>query len=47
MEPMSIETDLDLEGKNQFSRSKPDRKPSGDDPVSDWLMKIYYSLQKD
>jgi hypothetical protein len=24
-----------------------DKKPTGDDPVSDWLLKTYYHLQKD
>jgi hypothetical protein len=23
-----------------------DRKPSGDDPISDWLLKTYYTLQQ-
>ena len=39
MEDMSIVTESELE-----SQSFKDRKPSGDDPVSDWLLKTYYSL---
>lgn len=43
MEDMSIITESELD----HQPFKPDRKPSGDDPVSDWLLKVYYSLSRD
>ena len=41
-EDMSIVTSAELEAQ-PFK----DRKPSGDDPVSDWLLKTYYFLTGD
>ena len=46
---MSIDTDPDFESqalRKDNGLDRDDRKPSGDDPVSDWLLKTYYYLQK-
>lgn len=44
---MEIVTDYDEEGVSLHpSKNKPDRKPSGDDPISDWLLKIYYLMNQ-
>lgn len=46
MEDMNIVTEAELESQ-PFKDRKPDRKPSGDDPVSDWLLNMYYFLSRD
>jgi hypothetical protein len=38
-----ISEDDELESQN-LNATKPDRKPSGDDPVADWLLKMYYTM---
>ena len=38
-----INDDEDAESQN-LHPSKGDRKPSGDDPVSDYLLSVYYYL---
>jgi hypothetical protein len=47
MEDMSIVTDIDEEEQAFRGSKRDDRKPTGDDPISDWLLKTYYSLQRD
>jgi hypothetical protein len=42
-----IENDEELEAQNLQPTKKHDRKPKGDDPLSDWLLKIYYMLNQD
>lgn len=44
---MDIVTDGDEEGQSlQHHPKKYDRKPTGDDPVSDWLLKLYYLMNQ-
>ena len=38
--------DPEIESQS-FKGGKADRKPSGDDPVSDYLLKTYYNLMSD
>ena len=45
MKDMEVLTDDELESQN-FSGKKSDRKPSGDDPISDYLLKVYYSFSQ-
>lgn len=45
MEDMSIVTEPELESQ-PFKDKRPE-KPSGDDPVSDWLLRTYYNLSSD
>lgn len=48
MEDMSIVDTSEIDEEQSFRGSKHhDKKPTGDDPVSDWLLKTYYHLQKD
>lgn len=47
MEDMSIVNESELEEQAFRTSKHDDRKPSGDDPISDWLLKTYYYLQKD
>lgn len=44
---MSIIDESELESQAFRSSKKDDRKPTGDDPVSDYLLKTYYMLQRD
>jgi hypothetical protein len=46
MEDMSIVGGDELEEQAFRSSKHDDKKPSGDDPISDWLLKSYYFLQK-
>lgn len=49
-EDVDIENDDELESQNLRGGSdyvKPYRKPTGDDPISDWLLKTYYSVNSD
>jgi hypothetical protein len=46
MEDMNIVTEAELESQT-FKEKKSNRKPSGDDPYSDWLLKTYYTLSND
>lgn len=41
MEDMSIVTEKELEN-SPYRSKKSERKPSGDDPIADWLLKHYY-----
>ena len=42
---MSVVSEDELEAQNLNSGTKKhDRKPSGDDPLSDWLLKMYYMI---
>lgn len=44
---MDIVNDDELEGQSfNHHHKKHDRKPSGDDPVSDWLLKFYYMMNQ-
>jgi len=48
MKEMDLHVDDELESQNLKGTKKgDDRKPSGDDPISDWLLSIYYHLRKD
>jgi hypothetical protein len=48
MRDMEMRHDDELESQNLSGNGKSDdRKPSGDDPVSDWLMKMYYYIMHD
>ncbi len=48
MREMDTRHDEELESQNLSGNGKSDdRKPSGDDPVADWLMKMYYYLMHD
>jgi hypothetical protein len=43
MQEVDITNDDELESQNLSGKKKSDdRKPSGDDPISDWLLKTYY-----
>jgi hypothetical protein len=46
MEDMSIVTEMELESQELTDKKsfKSHRKPSGDDPVSDYLLKLYYAF---
>ena len=44
-DPDIVHNDEELESQT-LSGKKPDRKPSGDDPVADWLLKTYYKLNQ-
>lgn len=44
MEDMSIVTETEMESQSFRGKKSPDKKPSGDDPVSDWLLAKYYKL---
>ena len=41
---MSIVTEKELETKS-FKAGKSERKPTGDDPIADWLLKYYYIMR--
>lgn len=43
---MNIVTESELESQ-PLGGKKGDRKPSGDDPISDYLLKTYYKLSSD
>lgn len=43
---MEIINDDELESQNLSHPKKYDRKPTGDDPVSDWLLKMYYMMNQ-
>lgn len=43
MKDSDIVNDEELESQN-LSGKKSDRKPSGDDPVADWLLSMYYTM---
>ena len=43
MKDMDIVTDQEL-GSKSYGDRKPDRKPSGDDPIADKLLSMYYFL---
>jgi len=43
MKEIDIVNDDDAENQTLHPQ-KGDKKPSGDDPISDWLLKIYYTL---
>ena len=45
MEDMSIISERELQ--NSYKGGKQDRKPTGDDPIADQLMKYYYLMQQD
>jgi hypothetical protein len=45
MKDIDIVNDDDAENQT-LHPGKGDRKPSGDDPVSDYMLKIYYSLNQ-
>ena len=48
MEDMSIVDSNDIDEESSFRGKKhDDRKPTGDDPIADWLLKTYYYLNKD
>ena len=38
---------MDIDEEGQQLKGKGDRKPSGDDPMADWLLKNYYRLCSD
>jgi len=42
-----VNDDDDAENQTLHPHKKSDRKPSGDDPLSDWLLKMYYLLNSD
>ena len=42
MEDMSIVDTDELEKQAFYGSKSDDKKPSGDDPISDWLLKYYY-----
>jgi hypothetical protein len=45
---MSTISEDELEAQNLNSNvKKPDRKPTGDDPISDWLLRTYYWINSD
>jgi hypothetical protein len=45
---MSTISEDELEAQNLNSnQKKPERKPSGDDPLSDWLLRNYYWINSD
>lgn len=45
---MSTISEDELEAQNLNSNvKKPDRKPSGDDPISDYLLRTYYWINSD
>lgn len=43
---MEIINDDELESQTLHHHKKHDRKPSGDDPISDWLLKFYYMMNQ-
>jgi hypothetical protein len=38
MKEMDLNNDDELESQNLSGKKSDDRKPSGDDPISDWLL---------
>ena len=44
---MDLHNDDELESQNLSGKKSDDRKPSGDDPISDWMLSIYYLFKKD
>ncbi len=42
-----MDHDDELESQNLSGKKSDDRKPSGDDPISDWLLQMYYAINKD
>jgi hypothetical protein len=47
MKEMDLHHDDELESQNLSGKKSDDRKPSGDDPIADYMLKIYYLLRKD
>jgi len=47
MEDMNIVTEAELESQTFKDVRKPEKKPSGDDPLADWLLKTYYTLSNE
>jgi hypothetical protein len=46
MKEMEIINDDELESQTLSHPKKYDRKPTGDDPVSDYLLKMYYMINQ-
>jgi hypothetical protein len=47
MKEMDMHHDDDeLESQNLAGKKSDDRKPSGDDPIADWMLGIYYKINK-
>ena len=46
MEDMSLIRDLESD-QTSYKVRKGDKKPTGDDPLADWMMKHYYRLHHD
>lgn len=46
MEDMSIVSGNELD-HSPYRSKKSDRKPTGDDPIADWLLKQYYMFHSD
>ena len=44
---MDLHNDDELESQNLSGKKSDDRKPSGDDPISDKLLAVYYLMRKD
>jgi hypothetical protein len=47
MKEMDLHNDDELESQNLSGKKSDDRKPSGDDPISDKLLGVYYLMRKD
>jgi hypothetical protein len=47
MKEMDLHNDDELESQTLSGKKSDDRKPSGDDPIADQLLKIYYLLKRD
>lgn len=46
MKEIDMVDDEELDHQNLNPTKKHDRKPSGDDPLSDWLLKMYYLMNQ-
>jgi hypothetical protein len=44
MKEMDLSNDDELESQTLSGKKSDDRKPSGDDPISDWLLRTYYTI---
>lgn len=47
MKEEDIVNDDEMESQTLSNGKKSSRKPSGDDPISDWLLRSYYLLRSD
>ena len=44
MKEFDVVNEDELESQSLSNQKKPERKPSGDDPIADYLLRLYYQI---